>query len=167
MKYNRIRKMDIANGPGVRVSIFFQGCAFHCKGCFNPETWDFSNGLEFNDLVIDHILELANKPYIKGLSMLGGEPMHPKNIEGSTKLAKKFKEKFQDKTIWSWTGYNFSDIKDKEIFKYIDVLVDGQFIESESDPTLKWKGSKNQRVIDVKKSLKNGKIVLYQEEVYE
>lgn len=162
MRYSKIRKMDISNGPGIRVSIFFQGCAFHCKNCFNPETWDFNKGEEFNDEVINHILDLCDKSHIVGLSILGGEPMHPNNIEGSTKLAKAFKERFPDKTIWSWSGFLFDkDLKDKEIMNYIDVLIDGQYIDDLHDPTLKWRGSSNQRVIDVKKSLKNNKIVLY------
>ena len=162
MRYSKIRKMDISNGPGIRVSVFFQGCAFHCKNCFNPETWDFNKGEEFNDEVIDHILDLCDKSHIVGLSILGGEPMHPNNIEGSTKLAKAFKERFPDKTIWSWSGFLFDkDLKDKEIMNYIDVLIDGQYIDDLHDPTLKWRGSSNQRVIDVKKSLKNNKIVLY------
>ncbi len=164
MRYSKIRKMDISNGPGIRVSIFFQGCAFHCKNCFNPETWDFNKGEEFNDEVIDHILDLCDKSHIVGLSILGGEPMHPNNIEGSTKLAKAFKERFPDKTIWSWSGFLFDkDLKDKEIMNYIDVLVDGQYIDDLHDPTLKWRGSSNQRVIDVKKSLNNNKIILYNE----
>ena len=107
MRYNKIRKMDIANGPGVRVSVFFQGCEFHCKGCFNKDTWDFCGGKEFTDETINKILELCEPDYIVGLSMLGGEPMHPKNIEGTTKLAKAFKEKYPNKTLWSWTGFTF------------------------------------------------------------
>ena len=114
MRYSKIRKMDIANGEGVRVSIFFQGCAFHCDECFNPETWDFNGGLEFTDEVISHILDLASPNHISGLSILGGEPMHPKNIEGTTKLAKDFKEKYQDKTIWCWTGFNMKILKIKK-----------------------------------------------------
>ena len=165
MHYNKIRKMDISNGPGVRVSIFFQGCHFHCKGCFNEETWDFAGGKEFTDDVINHILDLCNNDVISGLSILGGEPMNPKNIEGTTKLAKLFKEKYPNKTIWLWSGYLFDEyIKDKEIVKYLDVLVDGQFKIELSSPLLKYKGSSNQRVIDVKKSLKNKKIILYEDE---
>ena len=164
MRYNKIRKMDIANGPGVRVSVFFQGCAFHCKGCFNPETWDFDGGREFTDKEIDEIIDLCKDDYIKGLSILGGEPMHPNNIEATTRLAKRFKEVYPEKTIWSWTGFLFDKyVKDKEVAKYIDVLVDGQFKEEEKDPQLKWRGSKNQRVIDVQKSLKEEKVVLYDE----
>ena len=162
MRYNKIRKMDISNGPGVRVSIFMQGCAFHCKNCFNPETWDFKLGEEFTDDTINEVLELASKDHIVGLSILGGEPMHPNNIEGTTKLAKAFKEKYPNKSIWSWTGFLFDrDLKDKEVMKYIDVLVDGQYKDELHDFRLKWRGSSNQRVIDVKKSLKKKEIVLY------
>lgn len=164
MRYNKIRKMDISNGPGIRVSVFFQGCAFHCKNCFNPETWSFDTGEEFTDDTINHILDLCDNPHINGLSILGGEPMHPTNIEGSTKLAKAFKEKYPDKTIWSWSGFLFDkDLKDKEILNYLDVLIDGQYIDELHDPTLDWRGSSNQRVIDVQKSLKNKKIILYKE----
>ena len=156
MRYNTIRKMDISNGPGVRVSIFMQGCHFHCKGCFNENTWDFNGGEEYSDETINRVLELSSADYIVGLSILGGEPMHPKNIEGTTKLAKAFKEKYPKKNIWVWSGYLFDkDLSDKEVMKYIDVLVDGTFKIDLFDPTLKWKGSSNQRVIDVKKSLKN------------
>ncbi len=160
MRYNLIRKMDISNGPGVRVSIFMQGCSFHCKNCFNQETWDFEGGQEFTDDTINKVLELCNKPEVKGLSILGGEPMHPTNIEGTTKLAKAFKEKYPEKTIWTWTGFKYEDIKDKDVFNYIDVLVDGQYKDELHDPTLKWKGSSNQRVIDIKESKKENKICL-------
>ena len=163
MRYNTIRKMDISNGPGVRVSIFMQGCHFHCKGCFNENTWDFNGGEEYSDETINRVLELSSADYIVGLSILGGEPMHPKNIEGTTKLAKAFKEKYPKKNIWVWTGFLFDkDLSDKEVMKYIDVLVDGTFKIDLFDPKLKWKGSSNQRVIDVKKSLKNKKVVLYE-----
>lgn len=162
MRYNKIRKMDISNGPGVRVSVFMQGCAFHCKNCFNPETWDFKQGKEFTDEIIDTVLELASKDFIVGLSILGGEPMHPNNIEGTTKLAKSFKEKYPNKTIWCWSGFLFErDLKDKEVMKYIDVLVDGQYQDELHDFRLKWCGSSNQRVIDVQKSLKENKTVLF------
>ena len=164
MHYNKIRKMDISNGPGVRVSIFFQGCHFHCHGCFNPDTWDFDGGKEFNDEVISHILDLCNNDTISGLSILGGEPLNPKNIDGATKLAKAFKEKYHDKTIWLWSGYLFDEyIYDKEIVNYLDVVVDGQFKIELSSPILKYKGSSNQRVIDVKKTLSHNSIILYKD----
>ena len=164
MNYNKIRKMDISNGPGIRVSVFFQGCHFHCKGCFNPDTWDFNGGKEFNDDVINHILDLCDNEVISGLSILGGEPLNPKNINGSTKLAKLFKEKYPNKTIWLWSGYLYDEyIIDKEIINYLDVIVDGQFKIDLFNSSLKYKGSSNQRVIDVKKTIKNKKIILYEE----
>lgn len=159
MRYNKIRKMDISNGPGVRVSIFTQGCTFNCKNCFNPETHDFAGGKEFNQDTINRILELCENENIKGLSILGGEPMHPKNIEGTTQLAKAFKEKFPEKSIWAWTGFLFDkDLKNKEILKYIDILVDGQYKDELRNPKLKWCGSSNQRVIDVQKSLQENEV---------
>ena len=162
MRYNKIRKMDIADGPGVRVSIFMQGCTFNCKQCFNPDTHDFHGGKEFTEDTINRILELGENETVKGLSILGGEPMHPKNIEGTTELAKAFKQKFPEKTVWSWTGYSFDkDLKDKEVSKYIDVLVDGQYVDELRNPKLKYCGSSNQRVIDVQKSLKEDKLVLW------
>ena len=160
MRYNLIRKMDISNGPGVRVSVFMQGCQFHCKNCFNSETWDFNSGNEFNDETISKILELCKKEYINGLSILGGEPMNPVNVEGTTKLAKKFKETFPKKDLWMWSGYKYEDLKDKEVFNYVDVLVDGQYVDELHDSTLKWRGSSNQRVIDIKKSKQSEQVVL-------
>ena len=160
MRYNLIRKMDIADGPGVRVSIFMQGCAFHCKNCFNTETWDFNGGKEFTNDTINEVLDLCNQGHIKGLSILGGEPLHPNNIEGTTKLAKAFKEKYPEKNLWVWSGFKFDeDLQGKEVLNYIDVLVDGQYKDELHDFTLKWRGSSNQRVIDVQKSLKENKIV--------
>ena len=165
MRYHKIRRMDIANGEGIRVSIFMQGCAFHCKNCFNPETWDFDGGIEFTDDTIQEVLDLCDRSEVAGLSILGGEPMHPQNIEGTTKLAKAFKERFPNKNIWVWTGFLMDrDLKGKEVLNYIDVLVDGQFVEELHNPLLKWKGSSNQRVIDVQESLKKNKIVLYVED---
>ena len=161
MRYNKIRKMDISNGPGVRVSIFVQGCSFNCKNCFNPETHDFNKGKEFTYDTINKLLELSDKEYINGLSILGGEPLHEFNILGTIKLAKAFKEKFPDKTIWVWTGFLFENVINKDIFKYIDVLVDGRFEEENKDIRLKYCGSTNQRVIDVKQSIEQNKIVLY------
>ena len=158
--------MDISNGPGVRVSIFLQGCSFHCKNCFNPETWDFNGGFSFEDADIEKVLDLCSPEHIQGLSILGGEPMHPSNIEGTTELAKRFKKKYPQKNIWVWSGYLFDNyLKDKEVMKYIDVVVDGQFVDELRNPNLKWRGSSNQRVIDVSKSLKNNKVILYEEDL--
>jgi len=160
MRYNLIRKMDISNGPGVRVSIFMQGCAFHCENCFNKETWDFNGGKEFTQDTINEVLDLCNQGHIKGLSILGGEPLHPRNIEGTTALAKAFKEKYPNKNLWVWSGFKFDeDLKGKDVLNYIDVLVDGQYKDELHDFTLKWRGSSNQRVIDVQKSLASGQVI--------
>ena len=159
-RYNKIRKMDISNGPGVRVSVFMQGCTFNCKNCFNPETHDFNGGKEFTDDTINEVLKLCDNSYICGLSILGGEPLHNKNIDASTKLAKAFKEKYPDKSVWIWTGFKFEDyVMDKEITKYADFIVDGQFEEENKNPKLLYSGSSNQRVINVKETVKKGKVV--------
>lgn len=165
MRYAKIRKMDVSNGPGVRISIFMQGCSFHCDHCFNPETHDFRGGKEFTADTIACVLDLCDLEYAVGLSILGGEPLHPKNIEGTTQLAKAFKEAYPHKTLWLWTGYLMDkDLEGKDILQYIDVLVDGQYVESLKDPSLKWCGSSNQRVIDVPKTLEAGTIVLYEKD---
>ena len=164
MRYHKIRKMDISNGPGVRVSVFMQGCTFNCKNCFNPETHDFNGGEEFTDETIKKIIDLASFSHIVGLSVLGGEPMHPLNIDGTTKLLKKFREIYPNKNIWVWTGFLIDcDLIGKEVLNYIDVLVDGQYKDELFNPRLKYCGSDNQRVIDVKKTLKSKKVVLYKE----
>ena len=160
MRYNKIRKMDISNGPGIRISIFMQGCTFNCKNCFNPDTHDFNGGKEFTEDTINRVIELAMPDHIEGLSILGGEPLHPKNLKGTTDLAKKFRETYPTKSIWVWTGFLFDDLKDKEIMNYIDVLVDGQFKDDLKDYSLLYKGSSNQRVINVKESLTKNKIIL-------
>lgn len=159
MRYNKIRKMDISNGPGIRVSIFMQGCSFRCEGCFNQETWDFNGGQEFTADTINKIIEIAKSPHIVGLSILGGEPMHPQNREATLKLAQEFKKTYPNKNVWVWSGYLFDDLKEIKGIENIDVIVDGKFKISEANPTLKWKGSSNQRVINVAASLKNNRIV--------
>ena len=163
MRYNKIRKMDISNGPGVRVSIFMQGCAFHCRDCFNPETHDFNGGKEFTAETIARVLELCAADYVQGLSILGGEPLHPQNLAGSTQLAQAFKQKFPHKTLWVWSGFLYEDVRQHEIMQYIDVLVDGQFKTEQANLMLQYKGSTNQRVIDVVKSQQAGKVILWEE----
>ena len=164
MRYNLIRKMDIADGPGVRVSIFLQGCEFHCFNCFNPETWDFDGGDELTEEVIERLMELCAEEYVQGLSILGGEPMHPKNIAATTQIAKTFKNLYPDKNLWVWSGFTFEVLQKRkdaeEVLKYIDTLVDGQYMDDLHDFRLEWRGSSNQRVIDVQKTLKKGEIVL-------
>ena len=162
MRYNKIRKMDIADGPGVRVSIFLQGCVFNCPGCFNPETHDFNGGKEFTSEVLNQLLRLCEADYVKGLSILGGEPLHPHNIAGTIEIAKAFKQKFPQKSIWLWSGYLYENVADKKIFDYIDVMVDGQFKKDLANPMLKYCGSANQRVIDVQQTLKAKQVLLWQ-----
>lgn len=165
MRYNKIRKMDISNGEGVRVSLFVQGCEFHCKNCFNAETWNFQGGKDFTTDTLSTLLNLCDKEYIKGLSILGGEPMHPTNREMVVDIMRAFKFRFPNKDIWMWTGYTLENLlqqKDeniKSMLIYLDYLIDGQFEEDKKDITLKWRGSSNQRVIDIQKSLKENKII--------
>ena len=169
MNYADIKTVDIQDGTGIRVSIYVSGCHFHCKGCHNQEAWDFNYGKKFDDSTIEYILELLNHSYIAGLSLLGGEPMELVNQQELQKLVKKVKEKYPDKTIWCYTGYDFEkDIMGdmykkydytKNMLEYIDIMVDGQFIDDKKLVDLKFRGSTNQRKIDVQKSLTEGKLV--------
>ena len=168
MKYAKIKKTDVANGPGVRVSIFVSGCHHHCEGCFNSEAWDFNYGNDFTEDTIQEIIEAMNHDYITGLSLLGGEPFELINQKGLLPLLKKVKDVYPDKTIWAYSGFLYDELKEmdypetKEILSLIDVLVDGKFVESLKDPNLYFRGSSNQRVIDMKKTLKSKKIVLHE-----
>lgn len=162
MRYAKIRKQDISNGPGNRISIFVQGCNHHCKGCFNPETWNFSDGHLWNRRIQTLFVELANDRDIAGFSILGGEPLQ--QGKEMLELVKAIKEQYGDKkSIWMWTGYVYEDLDDlqKEIISYIDVLVDGPFIESQKSLNRRFKGSLNQRIIDVKETLNKGEVVLH------
>lgn len=167
MKYANIKKYDIANGPGVRVSLFVSGCHHHCKGCFNSEAWDFNYGQDFTDKTIQEILESLDKNYITGLSLLGGEPMEEANQKGILKLINQVKTHFPQKDIWLYSGYTYEEIlamntkEAKQILKKVDVLVDGKFNIDLYDPALFFRGSSNQRIINVKDTLKNNKIVLH------
>ena len=160
MRYGKINTVDIANGPGVRVSLFVSGCRNRCKGCFNPETWSFDYGEPYTLWTGEEILDALNPKYITGLSILGGDPFEPENIETVTDLCRMVKKFFPDKTIWIYTGYLYEDFKDLEIMEYIDVLVDGPFIESEKDLRLAFRGSKNQRIIDVPASRSSESVTL-------
>ena len=169
MNYADIKKIDVANGEGVRVSVFVSGCNHHCKGCFNQCAWDFNYGKEFSEKEEQQIIDYMNHDYISGLSLLGGEPLEPKNQEGLLPLVKKVKEKFPDKNIWCYTGFDFEkDVVGKmaknnettrELLKYIDIIVDGKFEEDKKDLKLQFRGSSNQKIVDVKKSLQTGQIV--------
>lgn len=172
MHYADIKKADIANGLGVRVSLFVSGCSHHCKNCFNEEAWDFNYGKEFTDTEVEKIINEMDHPYVSGLSLLGGEPLEHTNQQGLLPLVKKVKEKFPDKNIWCYTGYTFDkDVMGKmyknweetpELLSYIDVMVDGEFEEDKKDVKLRFRGSSNQRIIDVPKSLKEKKAVLFE-----
>ncbi len=163
MKFIKIKDNDIANGVGITMSLWTQGCPHHCKGCFNVETWDFNKGKEFTELDLKYIFDNINKNDIhRDLSILGGEPLCPQNIEGVINLCKEFKKIYPNKKIYIWTGYTLEEFNDtqKSILKYIDVIVDGKFIEEKRNLSLKLRGSENQRVINVKETLKNKKIIL-------
>lgn len=153
MRYNTIRQLDIANGPGCRVSLFVQGCSFNCPGCFNSVARDFSGGKEFTDQTEELILELLKPSQISGLSILGGEPLHPQNRAVVLDLTKKVKEVYPEKSVWIWTGYLWEDIQESLSRSAVDVLVDGRFVEDLKDLRLKYRGSSNQRVLDVQRSL--------------
>lgn len=213
MRYAQIRSMDISNGEGVGVSLFVQGCDRHCLNCFNSETWNFNGGKEWTEETKNKFMELIDRPYIRRISILGGEPLAEQNLDGVLSLIKEIREKYPisqnpnsenigksrvlenenskeirisypEKTIWLYTGFEWDQIMDikviqpifsckdlenkiqnvlkrQEIIKQCDVLVDGEYIDKQKDLTLKWRGSKNQRVIDVKQSIKQGKVVLY------
>ena len=149
MNYNTIKQLDIANGPGCRVSLFVQGCEFNCPGCFNSVAKDFDGGKPFTDQTVETLLELAAPDHISGLSILGGEPLHPRNRSEVLSLVKKFKTKYPKKTVWIWTGYLWNEVKDDLHGSGVDVLVDGRFVEELKDLRLKYRGSSNQRVINV------------------
>ena len=158
MRYASIRDMDISNGNGIGVALFTQGCHFHCKNCFNKSTWDFDGGKEFTKETCDKFMKLVNRPFIKRVSILGGEPLAKESVDDVCNVLKQIK----DKQIWVYTGYTFETVKNLEVMKYIDYLVDGQYIDELRDLKLKFKGSSNQRIIDVQKSLKENKVVLYE-----
>ena len=186
--YASIRNLDISNGEGVGVALFVQGCPFnpHCHNCFNPDTWDFNGGKEWTQEVEDKLIELANRPYIKRLSILGGEPLANENLAGVLHLVNRFRLLFPNKTIWIYSGYIFSELfmydekikrcpnylrkdvmetyqKRQQIISKCTVMVDGKYIDSQRDTSLRWRGSKNQDVINIQQSLQKGEIVLWTE----
>lgn len=147
MNYARIIYNDTANGEGVRTTLFVSGCRHHCKGCFNQEAWDFNYGQPFTEEIKEQIIESLKPDYISGITFLGGEPLEPENVEELTKLAREIKTKLPNKTIWCYTGSLYEEVKDLPIMKYIDVLVDGPFVEELKDWKLLFRGSSNQRII--------------------
>ena len=171
MNYGEIKNYDIANGEGVRVSLFVSGCTHHCKNCFNPETWSFEDGKPFTKETEDYIIECLSPDYIDGLSLLGGEPFEPQNQQALLPFLRRVKSELPDKTIWCYTGYLFdkellSESRARceftdEMLSLIDVLVDGEFVQDLYDISLAFRGSSNQRIIDVQKSLESGEIKLH------
>lgn len=179
MNYAQIRSMDISNGEGIGVSLFVQGCDFHCKNCFNSETWEFSKGQEWNDKTKNQFLKLIEKPFIQRVSILGGEPLHPKNVQNVLKIVDEIRVSYPTKNIWLYTGYTWEQIMHpvitdinseqlkmlqmrKELVSKCDVLIDGRYIDELRDGSLHWKGSSNQRVINVQDTLKQKQIVLWE-----
>ena len=161
MRYHNITKDDMLNGDGLRVVLWVAGCDHHCKNCHNPITWDICGGLEFDDSAKQELFEYLSKPYISGITFSGGDPLHVKNREPVGELINEIRTKFPNKTIWLYTGYVWEDIKNLPFIPMIDVIVDGEFVEELKDTKLEWKGSSNQRVIDVHKTLSNGKVILH------
>lgn len=175
IRYAQIRSLDLSNGEGVGIALFVQGCHFHCNNCFNPETWDFNGGKEWTEEVKNNFLELANRPYIKRISILGGEPLAEENLDDILDLVNRIRLSCPQKSIWIYSGYIWEDILDEDynflemhdtlrqaIIAQCNVLVDGQYKESQRDITLPYRGSKNQRLIDIQQSLQKGEIVLWQ-----
>ena len=160
MYYGKIKNFDIANGEGVRVSLFVSGCRNRCPGCFNPETWNFEYGQEFTWDTLHEIEKLLQDPNIRGLSILGGDPFELENVKWVETLCAYVKHNLLGKDIWVWTGYSLEDVWEEKALKYIDVLVDGKFEQDKKDLTLKWRGSSNQRVIDIRETFKTGEVVL-------
>lgn len=161
MKFINILDCDIIDGEGVRVTLFVSGCSHKCKGCHNPESWNSDFGKEYNQDVENQLINLLNKPYIDGITLSGGDPLYIDNRETILNLCKRIKKELPNKSIWLYTGFDFEDIETLELLNYVDVLIDGKFKLDLLDTTLAFKGSSNQRVIDVKKSLKENKVVLY------
>lgn len=161
MNYLTITHDDMINGDGLRVVLWISGCSLHCEDCHNEYSWDFNEGILFDDAAKKEIFTELNKDYISGITLTGGHPLEKQNIKEVEQLCKEIKQNFPKKTIWLYTGFTFEEIKDYPILKYIDVLVDGKYDKNLRDITLKWRGSSNQRVIDVQKSISSSKIVLW------
>ena len=161
MNYHNITTDDMLNGDGLRVVLWTAGCTHKCEGCHNPITWDVQGGLLFDDHARTEIFHELEKDYISGITFSGGDPLHPANCQAITDLAKELRSRFPQKTIWLYTGFEWEEICTLEIVHYLDVLVDGRYIEKQRDTKLFWRGSANQRVIDVQKSLSTGMVVLH------
>ena len=172
MNYADIRPIDVANGPGIRVSLFVSGCTHHCKECFNPETWDFAFGKPFGEEEIQAILGHLSKSYVQGLSLLGGEPFEPQNQQAVLELVKRVRKEQPDKDVWCYSGYLFENLAEgkvgsfsRALLEQLDVLVDGPFVLEKKDLGLRFRGSSNQRILDVKASLASGEVWFWDDEL--
>jgi len=172
VNYAAIKKCDIANGPGIRISLFVSGCTHRCKGCFNEVAWDFQYGEPFTEETVTGILRMLEPAYIQGLTLLGGEPFEPQNQPPLVGLLRQVKKKYPEKSVWAFSGYLFEDILagrlgpwevTSEFLSYLDVLVDGPFVLEKKDLTLRFRGSANQRLINIPASLKEGQVVLWED----
>lgn len=161
MRYHNITKDDMLNGDGLRVVLWVSGCRHRCKGCQNPVTWDENDGLVFDEEAKREIFEELSKDYIAGITFSGGDPLHEKNLYEITNLSREIKTTFPEKSIWLYTGADWEEVMEKEIFEYVDVCIDGEFIENKKDEKLLWKGSSNQRVIDVNATRELKEVVLF------
>ena len=161
MRYHNITKDDMLNGEGLRTVLWVAGCSHHCPQCHNPVTWDINGGLVFDEQAKEELFEELKKDYVSGVTFSGGDPLHLENREEIGALAKEIREKFPDKTIWLYTGYRWEEIKWLPFLDQIDVLIDGRFVQAQADPQLHWRGSANQRVIDVPRTLAANSIVLH------
>lgn len=161
MNYINLNKCDVANGNGIRCTVFVAGCSHHCLGCHNPESWDPNAGTKFTKETEEEILDVVRRPHIRGLTLSGGDPLHPQNRDELVSLVKRIKTELPEKDIWIWTGYEFEEIKDTELLKYCDVAVVGRFILGQRDISdgNRWRGSTNQRIILVQESLQTNSIV--------
>ncbi len=160
MRYHNITKDDMLNGDGLRVVLWVAGCEHHCPNCQNPITWDINGGIEFDDAAKREVFEELERDYISGITLSGGDPLHTRNRKEVGELIEEISGKFPDKTIWMYSGYEWQDVKELPFMEKVDVFVDGEFVEKLKDNRIPWRGSSNQKVIDVKKSLELGKIVL-------
>ncbi len=167
MHYGMIKPIDVADGPGVRVSLFVSGCRNHCPGCFQPETWSFDYGEEFTTRTLEELLRALHPKHIKGLTFLGGDPMEPENQPAVLAICEFVKAQYPEKTIWLYTGYTFEEVMAAPVMKYLDVVVDGRFVESLKDLSLRFRGPSNQRIINVPRSLRAGRVILWIDEAYE
>lgn len=165
MRYHNITHDDMLNGEGLRTVLWVSGCTHHCEFCQNPLTWDINGGLYFDEIAEREFFESAARGYISGITFSGGDPLHPENRTEIKRLAKKFKNKYPNKTVWLYTGFSWEQVNNLELMKYVDVLIDGKFVEELKDIKLHWRGSSNQRIIDVQKSLVEGEAVLYTEQL--